>query len=81
MDKETIIVGSNLEAAIDVARSLIAGQGCQSIKQQTSIDWEKLFKDPDFSTIEESIHRPGDIPETKMLTFENKLKSIAWYRP
>ena len=78
---ESILFESNLESAIDAARALVVSQGCKSIKQQTSIDYDKLFKDGDFETSEQSIHRPGDIPKSKMLTFENKLRSIEWFRP
>ena len=73
---ETILFESDVQSAIDVARALVVGQGCQSMKQQTSIDYDKLFKDPDFGANEQSIHRPGDISAPKMLTFENKLRSI-----
>ena len=46
-----------------------------------SINFDKLFKDPEFTRTEESIIKKGDLPDSKMLFFAEKLKKIKWFRP
>ena len=78
---ETIVFTEKLEIVIDKARTLIQDQGCQSVQEQTSLDYNKLFKDPEFTADVQSIFRAGDLPEHKMPLMENKLKKVTWYRP
>ena len=78
----TIIYSEQVEDAIDMARQLVEDQQCQSFKQQLAgIDYDKLFKDPEFDAREESLFTPADIPQDQMVTLAGKLKKVEWYRP
>lgn len=78
---QTIVFSENVQDAIDAARVMLDEQECQTVKQMMSINYDKLFKDPEFTRTEESIIKKGDLPESKMLFFAEKMKKIKWFRP
>lgn len=78
---QTIVVSENVQDAIDKAREILQDQNALTIKQQKKIDYDKLFKDPDFGCNPESVYKDGDIPAHKLLTLESKLRKLEWFRP
>lgn len=69
----TILFSENVQGAIEVARQLIAEQGCQSLKQQDGVDYDKLFQDPEFPASQESLYRDGDISDEAMLLVGHRI--------
>ena len=56
-------------------------QNCVPLKDQNGIDYDKLFKDPEFLPQESSIHVEGDIPKAKAILMKNKIRKVRWQRP
>jgi hypothetical protein len=67
----------------NVIEILIAQQKCETIEQQSVLDYEKLFKDPEFGP--ESKYNPiyfnNDLDEKTAFDLEFSLKKVTWMRP
>ena len=82
------VIFQSLDKAIDRANELINQQGCVSYSEMADpeshhgIDYDKLFKDPDFTDdIGKSVFVKGDVPTHKEVVLLPKLRRIRWYRP
>jgi len=78
---DTIFFTENVERVLERAQELVEEQGCVGYRQQTSVDYSALFKDPDFGEKADSIYKTEDIPEHSFIMLEEKLKRLSWHRP
>jgi len=53
---KTIIFSEDINDAIDQARMILEEQEAVSLKFQQRVDYDKLFKDPEFLCSKESIY-------------------------
>lgn len=63
--------------------TLLDSQGCQSLQEQTVLDYDKFFKDPDFGPEHklDSIYLYGDVEEKKLQDLDRSFKTLKWLRP
>ena len=78
---DTIFFTENVERVLERAQELVEEQGCVGYRQQTTVDYSALFKDPDFGEKADSIYKTEDIPEHNFIMLEEKLKRLSWHRP
>ncbi|CDW89694.1 cysteine protease family c02 [Stylonychia lemnae] len=79
----TILQTNNPEEVKQVIELMIAQQQCQSVQEQSVLNYNLLFKDPDFGP--EAQYNPlyfeGDLDQKLAQELEFSLRKLSWMRP